>query len=90
MGMMIHRRKEGHLFPKTKAEIKAETKETPVEIKETVKVDDKKEKEAVYSLEEINKLPFFTLKSVAANNGVDVKGKKGSEIKAELIKKLGL
>ncbi len=88
MGMMIHRRKEGHLFPKveTKVETKAETKENHVE----PKVEEKKEKEARYSLEEINRLPFFTLKSVAANNGVDVKGKKGAEIKAELIKKLGL
>lgn len=81
MGMMIHRRREGHLhYPKV--EDKVETHDEPV--------IEEKEKEAVYTLDEINRLPFFSLKSLAAQQGIDVKGKKGNDLKAELIEKLGL
>ena len=80
MGMMIHRRKEGHLhYPKV--ETKVETKVEP---------EKEERKEAVYTREEINKLPFFSLKSVAKNNGIEVKGKKADELRAALIKKLEL
>lgn len=83
MGMMIHRRREGHLhYPKVENEV--ETHNEPVEVEE------KKEKEVVYTLEEINKLPFFSLKSLAVQQGIDVKGKKATELRAELIKKLEL
>lgn len=79
MGMMIHRRREGHLhYPK-------------VENKEEIhNVEEKSEKEVVYTLDEINKLPFFSLKSLAVQQGIDVKGKKGNDLKAELVEKLGL
>ena len=81
MGMMIHRRREGHLhYPKV--EEKVETK--------VVKPVEEKKKEADYTLDEINKLPFFSLKKVASSEGIDVAGKKTAELRAELIKKLEL
>ena len=94
MGMMIHRRREAHLYPRIEEPVKVEELEVvePVKVEEP-KVEPKKEeekKEVVYTLDEINKLPFFSLKSIAVGYGIDVKGKKGQEIKTELIKKLGL
>ena len=81
MGMMIHRRREGHLhYPKV--ENKVETHNEPVE--------DKKEKEVLYTLDEINNLPFFSLKSLAVQQGIDVKGKKAVDLRADLKEKLEL
>ena len=80
MGMMIHRRKEGHLhYPKV--ENKVETHNEPVV---------EKKKEVLHTLDEINKLPFFSLKSLATQQGIDVKGKKAADLRAELIEKLEL
>lgn len=87
MGMMIHRAKmrqvrQAMYEPKEqpKAEPKVEPKE---EIKEEAK-------EVEFTKEEINALPFFSLKSVATRYGIDVKGKKAAELKADLIQKLEL
>jgi len=93
MGMMIHRRREGHLFPKTDVKPMAEP-EIVEEVKpmaepETDEVKEEK-KEVKHTLDEINSLPFFSLKSLASSLGIDVKGKKGQELKAEVIEKLGL
>ena len=83
MGMMIHRRRYGHLhYPKVEEQPKVEP-ETKVE----PEVD---KKEVVYTREEINKLPFFSLKKLATTEGIDVTGKKTAELRAELIKKLEL
>ena len=84
MGMMIHRRREGHLhYPKVE--------KSQVETKPETKVDTEPEKkEAAYTLDEINRLPFFSLKSIASNNGIDVKGKKVADLRAAIIEKLGL
>ncbi len=91
--MMIHRMKKAHLSPQ-KAEPKAEPKvEKEVEkVQEEPKKEVKEEpkKEVNYTRDEINSLPFFSLKSIAFNMGIDVKGKKGNDLKAELIEKLGL
>ena len=82
MGMMIHRRREGHLhYPKV--ENKVEAHNEPV-------VEEKKEKEVMYTLDEINKLPFFSLKSLAKQQGLDVTGKKANDLRAEIIEKLEL
>ena len=45
-------------------------------------------KEVVWTEEEINKMPYMKLKSVAKQNGIDIEDMKTAEIKAELIKKL--
>ena len=41
-----------------------------------------------WTADEINKMPFMKLKSVAKQNGIDVEDKKAAEIKEELIKKI--
>lgn len=86
MGMMIHRRREGHLhYPKV--EHKEEVQQGPVEVHDEP-VEEKKG--VVYTLDEINKLPFFSLKSLATQHGIDVKGKKAAEIRTDLKEKLEL
>ena len=44
--------------------------------------------EVAWTEEDINKMPFMKLKSVAKQNGIDVEDKKAAEIRAELIAKL--
>lgn len=76
MGMFIHRRKVA---------LRNLAKEQPkVEAKKEVKED------SGITKEDVAKLPFFKLKSLAKTNGIDVDGKDGKTLKAELIEKLGL
>ena len=57
----------------------------------SVKKNDAKTDEPVnYTAEDIQKMPYMKLKSVAKQNGVDVKDKEASDIRSELIEKLGL
>lgn len=90
MGMMMHRWKLRHAQEELEQkEVWEEGKplyDTP-EVKE--EVEDKNEG-VVYTRDEINSLPFFSLKSIAKGYGIDVTGKKGNELKEELIKKLGI
>ena len=84
MGMMIHRAKMRQVrqaMYEPKEEVKAEP--VVVENKEEVK-------EVEYTKDEINALPFFSLKSVATKYGIDVKGKKAVDLRAELFEKLEL
>ena len=84
MGMMIHRAKMRQVrqaMYEPKEEVKTESE--VIENKE-------EEKEVEYTKEDINALPFFSLKSVASRYGIDVKGKKAAELKADLIEKLEL
>lgn len=84
MGMMIHRAKMRQVrqaMYEPKEEVKAEP--VAVENKEEVK-------EVEYTKDEINALPFFSLKSVATKYGIDVKGKKAVDLRAELFEKLEL
>jgi len=46
--------------------------------------------EVKWTKEEIDKMPFMKLKSIAKKNGIDVDDKKAAEIRAELIEKLGV
>ena len=46
--------------------------------------------EPVWTKEEIEKMPFMKLKSVAKKNGLEVEDRKADEIRSELIEKLGL
>ena len=71
-----------------------EVKDEPVKA-EKVKPEAKAEKteaksDAEFSREEIEKLPFLKLKSVAKKNGIDVEEKDAKQIRAELIEKLGV
>lgn len=83
MGMMIHRAKMRQvrqaMYEQPEVKPKVEAKESKEEVKE-----------AQYSKEEINALPFFSLKSIATKYGIDVKGKKTADLRAAIIEKLGL
>jgi hypothetical protein len=39
---------------------------------------------------DVEKMPYFGLKSLATKNGIDTDGKKAAELKAEIIEKLNL
>ena len=84
MGMMIHRAKMRQVrqaMYEPKEEVKTESE---------VILHKEEKKEAEFTKEEINALPFFTLKSIASKYGIDVKGKKAAELRADLIEKLEL
>lgn len=51
---------------------------------------EKTETKTELSAEDIQKMPFMKLKSVAKQNGIEVDDKEASDIRADLIKKLGL
>ena len=59
-------------------------RDTGMQKKEVVKNTE----ETVWTADEIQKMPYMKLKSVAKQNGVDIEGKEASEIRAELIEKL--
>ncbi len=62
--------------------------EMPEEKPEAEPKEDENAGEVVWTEEDINKMPFMKLKSVAKQNGIDVEDKKAAEIRAELIAKL--
>lgn len=85
MGMMIHRAKmrqvrQAMYEPQKVEQPKVEQPKEVVKENEGVK----------YTKEEINSLPFFSLKSIANKYGIDVKGKKTADLRAAIIEKLGL
>lgn len=45
---------------------------------------------AEYTAEDIEKMPYMKLKSVAKQNGIDAEGRDAKEVRAEVIEKLGL
>ena len=54
------------------------------------KSEAKVEEPLSYTAEDIQKMPYMKLKSVARQNGVEVKDREASDIRSELIEKLGL
>lgn len=62
----------------------------PASKKSDAKVENKVQESVSYTAEEIQKMPYMKLKSVAKQNGVEVKDKEASDIRSELIEKLGL
>jgi len=54
------------------------------------KNETKVEEPVSYTVEDVQKMPYMKLKSVAKQNGVEVKDKEASDIRSELIEKLGL
>lgn len=54
------------------------------------KNETKVEEPVSYTVEDVQKMPYMKLKSVAKQNGVEVKDKEASDIRSELIDKLGL
>ena len=54
-----------------------------------VKAEEKVETDHV-TKQDVEKMPYFGLKSLATKNGIDTEGKKAAELKAEIIEKLNL
>jgi len=99
MGMMIHRAKTRHARmvvnqPDVAQETHKEIHEDEVPVTEKPQVEETvqepKDEGVVYTKDDINTLPFFSLKSFATKQGIDVNGKKAAQLRAELIEKLGL
>ena len=59
-------------------------------IKRITDIQEKKVEESkpVWTAEDIQKMPYMKLKSVAKQNGVEIQDREASEIRAELIEKL--
>lgn len=60
------------------------------ESKVETKDETKAESEVTWTAEEIQKMPFMKLKSIAKKNDVEVKDREAKDIRADLIEKLGL
>lgn len=78
MALFIHRRKVAE---------RELAKEQP---KVEPKKEEKNKEDSGITKEDVAKLPFFKLKSLAKSNGVDVEGKDAKSLRSELIEKLGL
>lgn len=77
MGMFIHRRKVLNA--------------KKVNDQKSVKVEEPKAVEkptSTLTVKDIEKLPFFTLRSLAVQHGLDTKDKKADQIRKELIQKI--
>lgn len=79
MGMFIHRRKVEAL------QVKKANDQKSVKMEEPKAVEKPK---STITIEDIDKLPFFTLRSLAVQHGLETKDKKADQIRRELIKKL--
>lgn len=80
MALFLHRRKvaERELAKKEQPKVEPKNEEVVEEIKSGI------------TKEDVASFPFFKLKSLAKNNGIDVKDKKTDELRTALIEKLGL
>lgn len=78
---MIHRHKK---LIESARPIQEETFPTETNFVGKVEPEEKK----VYTEDEINKLPYFSLKSAAAEMGIDTTDKSAKQIRKELIKKI--
>lgn len=74
-----------------KAKTEAKTKEPTPKTKDESAVDESEVKDEVqWTAEEIAKMPFMKLKSIAKQNDIEVKDREAKDIRADLIEKLGL
>lgn len=65
-----------------------EPKVVEIKAKKPKEEEEKPVEEVTWTEEEIQKMPFMKLKSIAKQNGVETKDREASEIRSELIKKL--
>lgn len=80
MGMFIHRRKQKVLREMVNDRESVKEMAQPKAVDEPVK--------STLTEEDINKMPFFTLRSLAAQHGIDTKDKSAKQIRKELSKKI--
>lgn len=84
MGMMTRRN------VKARPEVKPLTRlEKPVE-KPVEQPKETKVEEPEVTRAEVEKMPYFGLKSLATKHGIDTDGKKAAKLKEEIIDKLSL
>lgn len=62
--------------------------DTPKDKPEKVSTEEPKKDESTLTVEDINKLPFFKLKSLAKSKGIDVEDKKADALRAEMIERI--
>lgn len=76
----------------TEEKIVEETVEVVVETEESTEEAKEESKEEAgvveYTKEEVEKMQFFSLKSLAKKCGIEIDGKKSKELRAELIARL--
>ena len=68
--------------------IATEPKVVEINAKKPKEEEEKPVEKVTWTEEEIQKMPFMKLKSIAKANGVETKDREASEIRSELIKKL--
>ena len=80
MGMMIHRRRQKY----------ARSNEVPkvVEAKVEERVEECVAQKSSLTWEDIEKLPYFSLKALASQHGIDIKNKKTTQLREELYEKI--
>lgn len=83
MGMFIHRRKKEALKRQNASELNV-MDENRTESSST----EEEKPSSTLTIADIEKLPFFALRSLASQHGLDTKDKKANQIRKELIKKL--
>ena len=84
MGLFIHRRKVRERQTLSNAVVDNHVVEASAQEK-TAEVE---KPQSSLTEEDINKLPYFSLKALASNYGIDVTDKKTKELRKELLKKL--
>ena len=84
MGMMVRRNVKARIPHEEVRAVEA----APAPVKVEKEPEDVQEKEV--TKEEVEKMPYFGLKSLAAKHGIDTDGKKAAKLKEEIIDKLNL
>jgi len=88
MGMMTRRNVKARI---PEVEVRAvEAAPAPTKEKESAKVQEKEEPTKEVTKEEVEKMPYFGLKSLAAKYDIDTEGKKAAKLREEIIDKLNL
>lgn len=82
MGMMTRRNVKARIPQTEERAVKAAPAPVVVQEKEEPTIDVTKE--------EVEKMPYFGLKSLAVKHGIDTEGKKAAKLKEEIIDKLNL
>lgn len=89
MGMFIHRRKVRQMKAIPQPKVVDSHSDASVEkMEEGVAQISPEDKKSSLTWDDINKLPYFSLKSLASTYGIDVTDKKTKELRKELFAKI--
>ena len=94
MGMFMHRHK-AHLkanpspeYTVSDSHIEARVEKEEVSAAPFSELTEETSSKSKLTEDEINKLPYFSLKSLASTYGIDVKDKKTKDLRKELLRKI--